>query len=128
MATISVDTSMVPSSDLNVVDDLYQGCCAPTHCLEHRLDPKALWRPMPFWDIRMRFSSIDAFNHNDEDESSSKEEGSDQQSHIMSKQQPEEVGRDCQPEPSKNLTLAQQSFLVRVTVHGVECCDVGIGW
>ena len=82
---------------------------------------------MPLWYIRMWFSCIGAFQHNDEDEARHKEEGSDRHSHIIWEQQPEEVVRDCKPEPTKDLTLVQQSFLVRVTVHGVKCGDVGIG-
>ena len=123
----SVATLSVPALNCNVGGHLDQGCCTPTHCFEQQLDPKALGRLMPLWDIRMWFSCIDAFNHNDKDETRCKEEGSNQHSQVIWEQQPEEVVCDCKPEPSKDLTLVQQSFVVRVTVHGVECSDVGIG-
>ena len=55
------------------------------------------------------------------------EEGCECHSYVIWEQQPKGVTGDCQPEPSKALTLAQQSFLVRVTVHGVKSSKVGIG-
>ena len=75
----------------------------------------------------MFISCIAAIENQGEDEARRKEEGSDRHSHIIGEQQPEEVACDCKPEPSKDLTLADQSFLVRVTVHGVKSGNVGIG-
>ena len=123
----SVATSSVPASNFNVGGHFYQGCHTPIRGFEQGLDPKALGWLMPLWYISMWFSWIDAFNHNDEDEARCKEEGCDCHSHVIWEQQPEEVAGDCKPEPSKDLTLVQQSFLVRVAVHGVKCSDVGVG-
>ena len=126
LSNASVATLLVLVLNLNVGGHLDQGCRTPTHCFEQGLDPKALGWPTPLWYIRMWFSWIDAFDDNDEDEARRKEEGCDHHSHVIWEQQPEEVAGDGKPEPSKYLTLAQQSFLIRVAVHGVKCGDVGI--
>ena len=122
MATLSV-----PALNFNVGGHLHQGCRTPIHGLEQQLDPKALGRPSPLWDIRMFISCIDTIKNQGEDEARHKEEDSDRHSHVIGEEQPEEVVWDCKPEPTKDLTLAEQSFLVRVAVHGVKSGDVGVG-
>ena len=47
-----------------------------------------LGRTTLLWDIRVRFSSINAFNHNDEDDTSHEQEGSDRHSQVIWEQQP----------------------------------------
>ena len=107
MSNTSVDMSSVPALDFDCADHFFQCCEAPSHCFEEQLDPQALGRMTLLWDISGQLSGIDTFNHNDEDETSCEEEGSNRHSQVIWEQQPEEVVHEYKSEPSEDLTLVQ---------------------